>query len=202
MTRDEEEDTMFRQVIKFALTAFVTGLCTAFAATLYSLAVSQVTTDESASQRAEMVYLLKQISQNLNSGSLSSSIGTRSVDLNSLQPVDIEKLGLANDPLQYYKREFLIGAKLYRTSISLSGVAESGIQKADIRKIDWAFDGEPIGSTPGAQPLFLSKVKKPLFSSFTSKKSFDVTAQVWLNDEIAKDEDIINPVELKTNLQW
>ena len=190
---------MFRQVLRFVLTAFLTGLCTAFAATLYSLGVSQVTTDESASQRAQMVYLLTEISKKLEGGSFSSSIGTRSVDLNNLQPVDVEKLGLVGDPLQYYDRQFLIGAKLYRTSIALSGVADSGLQKQDIRKIDWTFDSESVGSTPGAQPLFLSEVKKPLF---TSKKSFDVTAQVWLNDEVAKGEDIANPIELKTSLQW
>ena len=75
---------MLRQVLKFALTAFVTGLFTAMAATLYSLGVSQVVTDESASQRAQMVYLLQEIAKRLDDRPLPSGIGTRSIDLNNL----------------------------------------------------------------------------------------------------------------------
>ena len=190
---------MLRQVLNFALTAFVTGLFTAMAATLYSLGVSQVVTDESASQRAQMVYLLQEIAKKLDDGPLPSGIGTRSIDLNNLEPIKPEELTLNYEELLYYKREFLVGAKLYKTSISLSGWSESGLQAENVDRIDWTFDGEAVGTTLGAQPLFLSKIKKPIF---TSKKSFDVIAKVWLNKDIAENEEIDNPLPLKTQIQW
>ena len=189
---------MFKQAIKFALTAFLTGLFTAFAATLYSLAVTQVTTDKSASQRARMVQLLSDISDKLDASknSLSFNIGTRSVD--SIKPIDIEQLSLDYKPLQYYKKQFYVGAKMYQTSISLSGLADAGLQERDIKEIDWTFDGKSVGSTQGTEELFLSGIKKPLFSS---EKSFDVVAQVWLNENIAKEERISNPVRLEAKIE-
>ena len=190
---------MFKQAIKFALTAFLTGLFTALAATLYSLVVTQVTTDESASQQARMVQLLSEISNKLdNSGnSLSFNIGTRSVD--NVKPVDIEQLSIDYKALQYYKKQFYVGAKLYKTSISLSGITDAGLRERDVKQVDWIFDGKNVGATQGAEELFLSGIKKPFFSS---EKSFDVIAQVWLNEDIEKEENISNPVRLETKLEW
>ena len=188
---------MLKDVLKFVLAAFVTGLFTALAATLYGLAVSQVATDESASQRAQMVHLLTDISKKL--GGASSGIATRSVDLMTLEPVKITELKLEYEKPQFYKREFFIGAKLYRTSVALSGLSAANLQEDDLDKVNWKFNGNAIGTTFGTQPLFLSKIKKPLFSS---KKSFDVTAQVWLNKELAESEDISNPLELKAQVEW
>ena len=189
---------MFKQAIKFALTAFLTGLFTAFAATLYSLVVTQVTTDESASQRARMVQLLSEISSKLDRGnsSLSFNIGTRSVD--NVKPLDIEQLSLNYKSLKYYKKQFYVGAKLYKTSISLSGIADAGLQEQDIKEIDWTFDGKSVGTTQGIEELFLSGIKKPFFSS---EKSFDVIAQVWLNEDIVKEEGVSNPVRLQTSIE-
>ena len=191
---------MLRHILKLGSTAFITGIFAALAATVYGLLVSQVAPDESAAQRARMVHLLAEISGKLDGGSMSSGFSTRSLD--DLKPIDVEVLTLGNDNLQYYQRAAFIGPKLYKTSIFLSHLSESGLEEENFDRIEWTFDGNAVGTTWGSQPLFLSKIKKPLFSKFASKKSFDVTAQVWLNDEVAKDEGISNPIELKTEVEW
>lgn len=186
---------MLRDILKLVLAAFITGTFGALATTLYTLVFSQVSTDYSATQQAQMVSLLGEISQKLDGQGVTGSSGiiTRflSPDTGLSQPVDIAKLAIDHEQLQNYRRLFfgLFGPWLYSTSISIKGLEEANLLPGDIARVRWKFNNN-TSTTTGNQPLYLSKITS----------SFNITAEVWLGDAVAEAENIDNPVILDTRV--
>ncbi|MFT7222872.1 MAG: hypothetical protein ACI82Z_000403 [Cellvibrionaceae bacterium] len=183
---------MYKNVLKLALTAFITGLFAALATTVYSLAFSQVSTDEPATQQAKIIHLLGEISRKLGEGEgINSGISTRSLgpDMGT-EPIDIGKLNLDYEKPQSYARLFGFGPKLYKTSVYVTDLEKANLVPEDIVKVHWIFSNG-TSTTLKNQPLFLSKISSP----------FDITAEVWFNNPIAGIENINNPVVLKSRIQ-